>query len=50
VIPKWLKTSARRYHEKGVLRLQWFYLTIYWKKYRGASMEELYQYYLSKCD
>jgi rSAM/selenodomain-associated transferase 2 len=50
VIPKWLKTSARRYHEKGVMRLQWFYLTIYWKKYRGASMEELYQYYLSKCD
>lgn len=50
VIPKWLKTSARRYHEKGVLRLQWFYITIYWRKYRGASIDELYQYYLSKCD
>ncbi|AGC77027.1 rSAM/selenodomain-associated transferase 2 [Nonlabens dokdonensis] len=50
VIPKWLKTSARRYHEKGVLRLQWFYITIYWRKYRGATIDELYQYYLSKCD
>jgi rSAM/selenodomain-associated transferase 2 len=50
VIPKWLKTSARRYHDKGVLRLQWFYLTIYWRKYRGATIEEIYQYYLSKCD
>ena len=50
VIPKWLKTSARRYHEKGVLKLQWFYLTIYWRKYRGATIDELYEYYLSKCD
>jgi rSAM/selenodomain-associated transferase 2 len=49
VIPKWLKTSARRYHEKGVFRLQWFYIRIYWKKYRGASIDEIYQYYLSKC-
>ncbi len=50
VIPEWLKTSARRYHEKGVLRLQWFYITIYWRKYRGATIDELYEYYLSKCD
>lgn len=50
VIPKWLTTSARRYHEKGVLRLQWFYITIYWKKYRGASLDEIHEYYLSKCN
>jgi rSAM/selenodomain-associated transferase 2 len=50
VIPKWLKTSARRYHEKGVLRLQWFYITIYWRKYKGATIDELYEYYLSKCN
>ncbi|WP_292889584.1 TIGR04283 family arsenosugar biosynthesis glycosyltransferase [Nonlabens sp.] len=49
VIPKWLKTSARRYHKKGVFCLQWFYIMIYWKKYKGASIDEIYQYYLSKC-
>ncbi|MEN8900459.1 MAG: TIGR04283 family arsenosugar biosynthesis glycosyltransferase [Nonlabens sp.] len=50
VIPKWLKTSARRYEEIGVFKLQWFYITIYWRKYRGATIDELYEYYLSKCD
>ncbi len=50
VIPKWLKTSARRYHKKGVFRLQWFYIMIYWRKYKGASIDEIYQYYLSKCN
>ncbi|WP_124981805.1 TIGR04283 family arsenosugar biosynthesis glycosyltransferase [Nonlabens xiamenensis] len=49
VIPQWLETSARRYHDKGVFKLQWFYLTIYWRKFRGASIDEIYQYYLSKC-
>jgi rSAM/selenodomain-associated transferase 2 len=49
VIQKWLTTSARRYHEKGVFKLQWFYLVIYWKKYRGASMREIHTYYLRKC-
>jgi rSAM/selenodomain-associated transferase 2 len=50
VIPKWLYTSDRRYREVGVMKLQWFYLKIYWKKYRGASIDDIYQYYLSKCD
>jgi rSAM/selenodomain-associated transferase 2 len=50
VIPEWLSTSDRRYREVGVMKLQWFYLKIYWKKYRGASIEEIYQYYLSKCN
>lgn len=50
VIPKWLTTSARRYHDKGVFSLQWFYIQIYWKKYRGASLEELHTYYSRKCN
>lgn len=50
VIQKWLYTSDRRYREVGVMKLQWFYLKIYWKKYRGASIDEIYQYYLSKCN
>ncbi|WP_194850219.1 TIGR04283 family arsenosugar biosynthesis glycosyltransferase [Nonlabens antarcticus] len=50
VIQKWLTTSARRYQEVGVLRLQWFYLTIYWKKRQGASIDEIYEYYLKWCD
>ncbi|AZQ42821.1 TIGR04283 family arsenosugar biosynthesis glycosyltransferase [Nonlabens ponticola] len=50
VIPKWLTTSARRYTDVGVFKLQWFYLTIYWKKRRGASIDEIYEYYLKWCD
>lgn len=50
VIPKWLVTSARRYKEIGVYKLQWFYITIYWKKRNGASIEEIYQYYLQWCE
>jgi len=49
VIPKWLKTSARRYEEIGVYKLQWFYITIYWKKRHGATIDELYEYYLKWC-
>ncbi|BAO55288.1 glycosyl transferase [Nonlabens marinus S1-08] len=49
VIQKWLTTSARRYEEVGVLKLQWFYLTIYWKKRQGESIEEIYTYYLKWC-
>jgi rSAM/selenodomain-associated transferase 2 len=49
VIQKWLTTSARRYEEVGVLKLQWFYLTIYWKKRQGESIDEIYEYYLKWC-
>ncbi len=45
VIQKTLKTSARRYHEKGVMRLQLIYLFIYWKRYRGAGPEEIKRIY-----
>ena len=50
VIPLWLTTSARRYEEVGVFKLQWFYLRIYWNKYRGASIEEVYDYYKKWCE
>lgn len=50
VIPEVLSTSARRYRAVGVYKLQWFFLTIYWKKYRGASIDELYVYYKKWCD
>lgn len=50
VINKWLTTSARRYEQVGVFKLQWFYLSIYWKKYWGASIDELYVYYKKWCD
>lgn len=49
VIPKWLTTSARRYESIGVLQLQWFYLNIYWKKFRGAPTDELHAYYQRTC-
>jgi rSAM/selenodomain-associated transferase 2 len=49
VIQKWLTTSSRRYEEVGVLKLQWFYITIYWKKRQGASIDEIYEYYLKWC-
>jgi len=50
VIQKWLTTSARRYQDVGVLKLQWFYITIYWKKRHGASIHEIYEYYLKWCE
>lgn len=49
VIPAWLTTSARRYEEIGVFKLQWIYLNIYWRKFRGASIEELLVYYRRRC-
>ncbi|MGB5983583.1 MAG: TIGR04283 family arsenosugar biosynthesis glycosyltransferase [Nonlabens sp.] len=50
VIPEWLTTSDRRYQEVGVMRLQWYYLQIYYKKYRGATIEEIQAFYKSKCN
>ncbi len=45
VIPKLITTSARRYEEIGVWKLQYFFAAIYLKKQMGASPEELHQYY-----
>jgi len=46
VIPAWLTTSARLYERKGIWKLQYHFLTIYIKKFFGASAENLYNYYL----
>lgn len=45
VIPQWISTSARRYEEIGVLKLQALFLMIYFKRWCGASSEELYRFY-----
>jgi rSAM/selenodomain-associated transferase 2 len=46
VIQKWITTSARRYESNGIWKLQYHFWVIYIKKWRGASAEELYTYYL----
>lgn len=46
VIQEWLTTSARRYDANGIWKLQFHFLTIYIKKFFGASAEELHQYYI----
>ena len=46
VIQEWIITSARRYHTKGIWKLQYHFWAIYVKKWFGASAEELYKYYL----
>ncbi|MEZ4803604.1 MAG: TIGR04283 family arsenosugar biosynthesis glycosyltransferase [Gelidibacter sp.] len=45
VIPKTLKTSARLYKTHGVWKLQYHFAIIYWKRWNGASAEELFDYY-----
>ncbi len=45
VIQKTLITSARRFQDKGLWRLQFLFLTMYLKKYSGASPEALYKFY-----
>ena len=45
VIPKTLKTSARRYKKHGVWKLQYHFAIIYWKRWNGAKSDELFQYY-----
>ncbi|MDM9631447.1 TIGR04283 family arsenosugar biosynthesis glycosyltransferase [Robiginitalea aurantiaca] len=45
VLPSELRTSARRYREKGVYQLQFHYAVVHLKKFFGASPESLYRYY-----
>jgi rSAM/selenodomain-associated transferase 2 len=45
VIQEWLTTSARLYEEKGIWKLQYYFWTIYVKKWMGASADNLYAYY-----
>lgn len=48
VIPKWLKTSARNYKKHGILKTQYYYWRIYFKKRIGVSPKELHRYYQEK--
>lgn len=48
VINKKIKTSARLYEAHGVWRLQYFYWSIYFKKWMGADANTLYNYYKIK--
>lgn len=48
VIQEWLTTSARRYNENGVWKLQFHFWSIYVRKWFGASAAELHTYYLKK--
>lgn len=45
VIPAQVTTSARRYEEVGLWKLQYCFAIIYLKRFMGASPEELYSYY-----
>ena len=45
VIQEWLSTSARRYNNNGVWKLQYHFWMIYIKKWFGASSDELLAYY-----
>ncbi len=45
VIQKTLVSSARLYRQKGVWSLQYHFLMIYYKKWMGATPEDLYAYY-----
>ncbi|MEM6686850.1 MAG: TIGR04283 family arsenosugar biosynthesis glycosyltransferase [Bacteroidota bacterium] len=45
IIPKSVKTSARKYKVNGTWKLQYHFAMIHIKKSKGASPEELYNYY-----
>lgn len=46
VLPNAVKTSARRYHNRGMIALQCHFGIIHLKHYLGARPEELHKYYL----
>lgn len=48
VIQEWISTSARRFKSKGIMKLQLLFWAIYFKKWSGASPNELYQFYTKK--
>ncbi|MBQ4820840.1 TIGR04283 family arsenosugar biosynthesis glycosyltransferase [Aquimarina sp. MMG016] len=48
IIPRYVITSARRYREIGVWRLQYHFLNIHMRRWMGASSEDLYRYYKEK--
>lgn len=48
VIKQWLTTSARRYDEYGIWKVNYLFFRIHLKKYFGAGPEELHSYYQKK--
>ncbi|WP_242202223.1 TIGR04283 family arsenosugar biosynthesis glycosyltransferase [Aestuariivivens insulae] len=48
VINKKLKSSARMYRKHGVWKLQYYYWSIYIKRWLGADADTLYYYYKKK--
>jgi rSAM/selenodomain-associated transferase 2 len=45
VLPQEVITSARKYKENGVMRLQYHFAMVHLKKFSGASPASLYAYY-----
>ena len=45
ILPQRVKTSARRYEERGMVQLQYHFGMIHLNHYLGAGPEKLYQYY-----
>lgn len=45
ILPEYVITSARKYREKGWVKVQFHFAMIHLKNYRGAQPNELYQYY-----
>ncbi|WP_420603986.1 TIGR04283 family arsenosugar biosynthesis glycosyltransferase [Flagellimonas sp.] len=48
VLPNHVITSARKYREKGWIRVQFHFGMIHLKNYLGAGPNELYRYYAKK--
>lgn len=48
VLPEKITTSARRYHEAGIYRLQYHYTVVHLKRRLGSTPEALYAYYEKK--
>lgn len=45
ILPHEVRTSARKYEQKGMVKLQYHFSVIHLKKFFGAGPKELYQYY-----
>jgi len=48
ILPEKVKTSARKYEERGTIKLQYHFGVIHLKNLLGASPEKLYDYYKRK--
>lgn len=48
ILPRHVRTSARRYEARGEVRLQYYFGMIHLKNYLGAGPQHLYDYYRRK--